>query len=259
MRLHHLLEAGLKNKVPEVRERCECIQTQFDEFGQFDFGDISNIPIEELNDLKIYASDLMRHDMFSLPYEHICYSFKYGNCDNVLIATIKDGKIYIVAFVFWQNVLMCAVDVWLSAHDDDDMIQYGFIDDIYKTFITDWKYKEQYIAELNSSAIQSLTVMLQSKGIHIKKTPRPDKLNIARVKKGKIPIGEINEISININGKTYDASGNERGSGSSKRLHWRRGHIRRLPSGEITNVRPCLVGEIGKEPARLPTYKVKAA
>jgi hypothetical protein len=255
-----MLEAGLKNKVPEVRKRCEAIQKVVDVCGQFDFGDISNIPVEELNDLKIYASDLMRHDMFSLPYEHVCYSYKYGNCDNVSIATIKEEKIYIITFVFWNNVLMFAVDVWFSVYDEkDNVIQFGFIDDIYKTFITDWEYKEQYVSELSASAVQSLTVMLQSKGIHIKKTPRPDKLNIARVKKGKIPIGEINEISININGKTYDASGNERGSGSSKRLHWRRGHIRRLPSGEITNVRPCLVGEIGKEPARLPTYKIKAA
>jgi Protein of unknown function (DUF2786) len=32
------------------------------------------------------------------------------------------------------------------------------------------------------------------------------------------------------------------GTHASPRLHWRRGHIRRLPSGECTQVRPCLVG-----------------
>jgi hypothetical protein len=43
---------------------------------------------------------------------------------------------------------------------------------------------------------------------------------------------------------------------ASPRLHWRRGHIRRLPSGDLTWVQPCMVGD--KEAGEIKKdYRVK--
>lgn len=102
--------------------------------------------------------------------------------------------------------------------------------------------------------------MLNAKGIEQRVTPAPKNLNKRRVAAGKPPIGEIREIFVRVGGVSYRASGEaEVGSHRSPRLHWRRGHIRRLASGEMTHVRPCLVGEriADEEPAK-KTYRVLA-
>ena len=106
-----------------------------------------------------------------------------------------------------------------------------------------------------------LVTTLHAKGIEQRITPAPHKLNKHRVAAGKPAIGEVREVMINVGGKRYLPSGEaERGSHASPRLHWRRGHIRRLPSGEITHVRPHLVGAAagGAVPAK-KDYRVKAA
>jgi hypothetical protein len=48
----------------------------------------------------------------------------------------------------------------------------------------------------------------------------------------------------------------EGGTHASPRLHWRRGHVRRLANGKITNVRPTLVGVMKGEEPKMPIYKI---
>jgi len=80
--------------------------------------------------------------------------------------------------------------------------------------------------------------------------------NAKRVKAGKLPIYETKMLVIDVN---YTASGKkmEGGSHASPRQHLRRGHIRRLESGNIW-VNSCVVGDPAK--GRIEkSYQVKNA
>ena len=105
--------------------------------------------------------------------------------------------------------------------------------------------------------ILAVCAIMNSHDVEIITTPAPKRFNEKRVKKGKPPIGEIKEIRINYGGKRYMIDGREEGgTHASPRLHWRRGHVRRLASGKITNVRPTLVGSIKGEEPKMPVYKI---
>lgn len=75
---------------------------------------------------------------------------------------------------------------------------------------------------------------LSMPGIERIETPAPARLNKQRAQKGKPPIAMRCEIRINraIMPRTMG------GTHESPVPHWRRGHVRRLPSGRIAMVRP---------------------
>lgn len=99
----------------------------------------------------------------------------------------------------------------------------------------------------NLVACMGMTVMLMSKGVETEHHPAPAKLNKARVRKGKPPIGESYSVRINagdsfsINGESI--AGHVRGT---PRIHWRRGHFRTIHRGteveRVVPVAPCVVG-----------------
>ena len=94
-------------------------------------------------------------------------------------------------------------------------------------------------------AMINMCVALSCKNIHLGKIPAPIKLNKKRVKKGKYPIPESHTIMIETNTSLaatgHNKQGAEHGIRQSPSSHWRRGHIRRLPSGERTWVSPAII------------------
>jgi hypothetical protein len=86
----------------------------------------------------------------------------------------------------------------------------------------------------------SALAALSSKGPHIRTQPAPEKLNKQRAKKGKLPIFEYHIVEIpRWARERAEAQG---GTHASPRLHWRRGHVRRLAGERRTLVRAALVG-----------------
>lgn len=89
--------------------------------------------------------------------------------------------------------------------------------------------------------LEALQCKNVKEGIQQQYSPSNDK----RIKQGKLPIYETKILTIDT---SYSASGRkEAGSGThaSPRQHLRRGHIRRLPSGNIW-INSCVVGDPSK-------------
>jgi hypothetical protein len=86
----------------------------------------------------------------------------------------------------------------------------------------------------------SALAALSSKGPEIRTLPAPAKLNKQRAKKGRPPIFEYRIVEIPAWAKAK-AEGLG-GTHASPRLHWRRGHERRLGEDRKTFVHACLVG-----------------
>jgi hypothetical protein len=108
----------------------------------------------------------------------------------------------------------------------------------------------------NALALIGLTATLMSKEVERRSEPASAKLNAARRKKGKLPLLDVEIIKLaEVNGQEgggYRLAGQRR----SPRMHWRRGHIRRLPSGDCIPIAPTLVGVVKGEPAS-KTYSVE--
>lgn len=79
-------------------------------------------------------------------------------------------------------------------------------------------------------------------------------LNARRVNKGKLPLYEERILTIKVNAK--QGTGTRTGTHQSPRQHLRRGHIRRLESGNIW-VNACVVGSSEKGVIK-KSYNVEA-
>lgn len=86
------------------------------------------------------------------------------------------------------------------------------------------------------------TVMMMSRSVNRRHVVVPDKLQAARRRSGKEELFSFSLIEVPA--KTRARTNNGNGSHASPRLHWRRGHYRKLALGKLVPVSPCLVGNI---------------
>jgi len=93
-----------------------------------------------------------------------------------------------------------------------------------------------------AAILYQLTGALYHKGTEIREVAYDDKVRRARERQGK-PSYDYNVIEVLPPRQRRAYLG---GTHDSPKMHWRRGHIRRLPNGQETPVRPCLVGDITK-------------
>ena len=242
----------------------------------FDFGDIMVIGrTSEIVGLVNYAVDLMSVDKFFLPYDTVAYSFRLEDgLEVVSVATTNQlaasgprepNSISIYTAVMADNINIVA-DGLVNVYHDKSGGKLGLNLSTPRLHnVAGAEFNQEYakflkmiVGDFVGNLIPALTVMLDAQGVERRVTPPPERLNKARVKAGKSPIGEIHEIIIRVGDKEYAPSGHEIGGGhASPRLHWRRGHIRKLPNGSITNVRPCLVGALTNDVPKKPDYTIR--
>lgn len=249
MRLHNFLEE-LSRTTTRNPQYVEGFVEHCADCVQFDFGDVTDIPGEEWKGLQDYGVDLLRVGKFALPFKDICYSYKADDVEFLSVCNIAverekpDTPLLFMSLARWFNGAIIGLDSGflelpkLAATGMFEVLWQSIID--RHEGISELDYETQLMMEARN--IIALTCLLHANGLETRIEPAPEKLNKARARKGKPPIGEIRTVRIKLGEKTYAASGKETGTHASPRLHWRRGHVRRLPSGEITNVRPCLVG-----------------
>lgn len=113
----------------------------------------------------------------------------------------------------------------------------------------------QRYADMKTTFFLSALAALSSRGPLIRTQPAPEKLNRQRAKKGKPPIFEYRIVEIPAWAVAKAES--QGGTHASPRLHWRRGHERRLGNGRKTFVHAHLVGSadngfIHKDYASMP-------
>jgi hypothetical protein len=90
--------------------------------------------------------------------------------------------------------------------------------------------------------VLELCNLLECTNIGTETIPAPTKLNKKRARTGKPPFSEFKVLTVGKSKERVFLPGNIGGTHASPRLHQRRGHIRRLPSGKKTWVRHHMVG-----------------
>ncbi len=86
--------------------------------------------------------------------------------------------------------------------------------------------------------------VINCSNITVKDSKVPKFINQKRKAKGKLPLYSYKTLHLDFEEKEVTKSGN--GTHASPRVHLRRGHIRKLPSGKTTWVQACVVGDKSK-------------
>lgn len=223
----------------------------------FEFGDLSNVDRAVGNSLLKYANELSRNGLFHLPFSRIAISFSIAEVVGVtILAEEKDtGEILMSVFTAIKNGPFTSHCWSRLRHDDEGILLQPFGCSVGRpVFVEERNVIARQTQQIMPMWAVGMLTLLEARGVEQRITPAPVALNKRRAAQGKPLIGEVREVVINIDGKAYRPSGDaDRGSHAGPRLHWRRGHVRLLPSGELTHVRPHLVGaRLGDE---LPAHK----
>lgn len=273
LQLHDILEnfppgdepefVFLKNLILQYSSNNEC--------PCFDFGHTENFSPELAENLAEYANELFKHDLFTLPYNPVYYSWakheqKYG----VFILQEEDRPLDLKILFFFaeRNPFIFAgmgtieyrhdtvnTDVRLGMANIDGGTSY--LDKRIK-FVSD--EAEEILYKTMAAHAVILTSLLQSTHTKTRKVEYSDKLNKKRAKRGLPAIMPYHTVYFEVGGKNYNTDGTEVGSGkhASPKMHWRRGHVRKLASGKLTHVRPCLVNSMGMDvQVPKPKYELK--
>jgi len=188
------------------------------------------------------ARDFIRNNVFILPYPVTCLTLlsdgaptaKNKNDQIVILATQEKMGHPITISHFSQTNGIWQVNIFGSLFHDGKISSSKFI--LEKRRDNIFQYETATINTLLASII-----LIQSKGIKIETVAPDSKLNKSRIKKGKPPLFEYKTIELS--GFTSKKSlGTGNGTHASPRLHFRRGHVRTLPTGVKTAVQACVVG-----------------
>lgn len=238
----------------------------------FDFGDTDKLEDEVCDNLVSYALELAKNKIFKMPYDRVYYSWSLLN--KIFGAYIiqeenpQDYARFKVVFMFGDKKPFRYAGIGTLEIDDlgnaaitnkkVPLILRGTISHMAKGAKFPNDEAEGIMYQSVCYYIIMLTALMESPHTKTRVTSVGEKVNLKREKRGVPQIMPFHTVYFEVDGKEYNTDGSGVGSGSQKRLHWRRGHVRHLSSGKITHVRPCLVGALGTDVhVAKPAYSMK--
>lgn len=235
--------------------------------ASFDFGDVDQIDESTWEALHKYSCDLIEHDMFRLPYPTVYYSYEFSGITGILATQTGPRTFELYMFAARKNPFMIGLVV--AGQVEFVLEPDGKVANFYlrtkklfqhlsvEPMVEDVDVK---IVEEGGRFLIALTALMQSNHTRTRKHDVGLKLNQKREKRGLAPIMPYHTVYFEVGGKNYGANGVAHGGGchASPRMHWRRGHVRKLESGKIAHVRPHLVGGAGASvQVAKPKYELK--
>ena len=188
-----------------------------------------------------FGLDLLQHEVFGLPAEHVWFEFypvpdqKFGI---LAIAEPFDGcRLAAFGFITDQKVRN-------PTPDDVGICSNVFLGDDWRWEVPNLRSGEnQELFSENSNRMLAdlifLVGLLNSKGLERTERPAPERLNKHRIRAGKPSISDVIEIRVpssHAYGTAFDAEQLR----LSPRPHFRRGHVRRTAE-RLVMVRPTWV------------------
>jgi hypothetical protein len=218
--------------------------------------DVSCLATTFNNGLLKTALDALSSDMLSTPFEKVLFSF--GNADAIdedgtpfygvgttlcVFGEIAPGVITVRPF--WK-IRGAKANHWRSLPSTISFLSSGPSEEHRIIFNTSSALTKHARASLTRCAAFFLIALalIDARDVEIRNEIAPKKLNAAREKRGQLPLSDHRIVFIPQS--IIKRMRAEQGTHESPRLHWRRGHIRTLPSGEKVKVRACLVGDASK-------------
>ena len=273
LQLHDILENFPKDEKIQFLLKLLKDYGEGDQEACFDFGDVRKFSDALMQNLTFYSDELFQNDMFVLPYNPVYYSWsrdheKYG------VFVIQDenhpDQLQILYIFAEKNPFFIAgigtVEYVYERRTDNlkNRTGYANIEGSMAYISPNIRFTDDASSELLYQFVAIwpiiFTALMQSTHTKTRKVEFSDRLNKKRGKRGLPPIMPYHTVYFEVGGKNYNTDGTEVGGGShaSPRMHWRRGHVRKLESGKLTHVRPCLVNAMGLDAqVPKPKYEIK--
>lgn len=229
----------------------EIIEFTFDYMDTDDKGDTLQTFIE-------YANMLWDHEMPPLPAEKFWVSW---------VQKVLDQSVRMAAFCEQMvapsdgRVMGLTVRVMFEKQRGTG---FSFINQLGHLVLGDHKKIMMNYADNDSSAllvengiaiVKALMGALATPRAVRREEPAPVKLNKSRAKKGRGPIRSV--IIIDVHASTQRAISMRGKAGYKVEMHWRRPHLRTLPSGTVVPVAPAWVNLDENAPIKKPEYLVR--
>lgn len=223
---------------------------------KFDFSNWRHEKVYLSDVLYETGRDMVNSQIAALPYPEVVFCQRVeteheGALEELLLIREQRGKgpagFSIRTYnrcVGVDHWFFCGYTAWFRYADTATEFETDWIADPIKSLPADFlaqypNFAAQYVGHHTAFFLSALAA-LSSKGPEIRVRPAPEKLNKQRAKKGKPPLFEYRIVEIPAWAKAK-AEGLG-GTHASPRLHWRRGHERRLGEDRKTFVHACLVG-----------------
>lgn len=267
LQIHDILENFPKEVTPDLLETKRIIKL-FDG-ACFDFGEISAKIADDKTYVGLvdYAYELAQEDQFELAYESVSYCWEGDNVMfNCFCAHPKQGNLAVLVFVARKLPFKLLSIGILRIHDFGKLPKQGERVCAQTSSRNLWcankssvfnEKKDTYFTGVTFRII-ALTVMRGAKHFRTRTVEVGEKLNKKREKRGLPKIMPFHTVYFDVGGKEYSADGTPKGLGAQKRMHWRRGHFRRLSTGKTIHVRACMINDFELESkVEKPLYKIR--
>ncbi len=189
-----------------------------------------------------FAWELLNHKMVKLPYEQCAFEwdakFEGGIKKRMSIYAWDSGDGIINAILF-SNTHGEPIIGYEFDYINDTMATCSFGDELINETIRD--HDEAFLhstAKYISSCLLGFIASLSTRGVQETVEITPKKQNEKRLSRGARALPERHTVYISVGASDGTTGEIER---AGPRPHWRRGHIRRLSSGRLVSVSPCVV------------------
>ena len=210
---------------------------------KFDLGDIENFD---------NISSLSKEDEFvNTPYNNCLFQISVSNIGHTYLIITEESAEKDIILMYFSGIIGSTsnykwfapdVTVKLKKKQSGELVGIELIDE-YGNLRTDFTDDEKWWVLLAQSMCRIFPVLSCSNIFFLDKPP-PKLINKKRKTKGKCQIHSYKILNISLPNdaikKNTTASVEKR---ASPRLHLRRGHVRKLPSGERVWIQSCIVGD----------------
>lgn len=248
--------------------KSQLIRSHYDAFGAYLKNSVLfRTEIAPSDNLVGFANDLLMEDQFALPSEATVFSLVTETGIKWVVQCIEArgiardyiGRYQINGAVFCSSPLMrrhtdllVPLAAFQLERSESRISPIRNDDKVTKNLAVDAGKSGIIILKMSIAALASRDVVQTV-------VKAPEKLNKARAAKGLPHLGEYRVITIDeeIKKKIRDQMITGTRDRMPVRLHFRRGHPRRLQSGKRVLVAPCIVGSAASGVLPLPTYRLK--
>ena len=256
MKSNKIFSAAMKTEKFKLHpDRMEALREHLDNAQFFDFGYISN---EQLVEESQVAMEAFYEGFLRLPADNCVFEHSWKNPDGRMIYSIynyrrsqdhPDTNITALELRFIDNEDIPIFNGVLV--DLEVLTQEAQLDYHLKKKFRAWRLRNPIHEDITDHSgsvcnlFEPLICMLgrlNAQGIERERIDPPEKLNKARVKKGKHPLVSYTKVKIAPYRPPLGHSGPRDEDYTPKRYHFRRGHIRRFANGQKTWVNSCFVG-----------------
>jgi hypothetical protein len=212
-----------------------------------------------------FAHDLMDRGLFQLPYSAVLMTGNASPKSAVLAIADRNDKAHPLTVIVFAPVMVGnsmvaeAAPLYVLTVDqepgDQARVRWSSLaTGQYKSRKTGEDKDGEDMEQSTRAALQlamGWPILLMSKDVEAVRLEAPERLNRARVARGKIPIRERFVVRIRPEARERQRQAAE-GFRSSPKMHWRRGHFRRVSETLVVPVAPTIVNA---EPGSRPLAK----